>query len=590
MNIAITGSGIVSAIGNNKAEVLDSLRSERTGVGRMQYLPSVHTELPVGEVKMSNEEMCEQLGIPVEDYPVSRTTLLGALAVRQAMAEADIDASASEAGRKVAFISGTTVGGMDITERYFQQMKTDESLRSLILHHDCGACTDDIAAILNLKTENITISTACSSALNSIIIGTEMLKTGEADMVIAGGTEALSLFHLNGFNSLMILDHELCRPFDATRQGLNLGEGAAYVVLEREDDAQQRGANVQAYVAGYGNRCDAFHQTATSADGEGAYLAMNDALAMAGLKSSDIDYVNAHGTGTPNNDSSESAALVRIFGNNMPPVSSTKAYTGHTTSASGSIETVICLLAMQYGFLPANLAWKNQMEDGITPTLGAEGVTLRNIVCNSFGFGGNDSSMVITKEPQAPLWGDKRGSSGAVVVSDVVIDNVEALKDSRDVISPMEGRRMGKLLKAATMTSMRALNAAGVDCPDAIITATALGMLDNSERFLESMTLDGEEALSPTQFMQSTHNTLSSAIAIRTKCHGYNITYTHGARSLDQALADARRLIATGKARTVLVGCHDESTEIYREYMKNLGHTVPLELYSRSIVLTASQP
>ena len=145
----------------------------------------------------------------------------------------------------------------------------------------------------------------------------------------------------------MILDHERCRPFDATRAGLNLGEGAAFVVLESEESANKRGVNVHAYLTGYGNACDAYHQTASSEDGEGAYLAMKEALDMAHLTPKDIQYVNAHGTGTPNNDQSESVSLRRIFGDEIPLISSTKSFTGHTTSASGSIEAVICILAMQ---------------------------------------------------------------------------------------------------------------------------------------------------------------------------------------------------------------------------------------------------
>ena len=144
---------------------------------------------------------------------------------------------------------------------------------------------------------------------------------------------------------------------------------------------------------------------------------------------------------------------------------------------------------------------------------------------------------------------------------------------------------MGKLMKAATITSLKALQAAGIETPDAIITATAFGMLETSEKFLVDMLENGEETLSPTLFMQSTHNTLSSAIAIRLKCHGYNMTYTQGSDSLEWALRDARRLIETGKAKTVLVGYHDEATPTFQEFFRRLGKPVPQGLYSRSIVL-----
>lgn len=575
MSIAVTGIGIISAIGNNAEETLASLKQQRSGIGRMKYLSSSHKDLPVGEVKLSNNEMRKMLNLE-ECREMSRTTMLGVIAVNQALADASLS-NKTLAGKRVALISGTTVGGMDVTERLFKEMQADDTLLEYIKHHDCGSCTNDIARLCALDCECITISTACSSALNAIIQGCEMLKNDEVDIVVAGGTEALSKFHLNGFNTLMILDKELCRPFDDTRAGLNLGEGAAYVVLMKES------AHALAYINGYGNRCDAFHQTASSDNGEGAYLAMRDALQMACLSPSDVDYINAHGTGTPSNDISENVALQRVFGQSVPPVSSTKVFTGHTTSASGSIETVISILAMRNGFIPANLGWKNPIKGGITPSLGENDVKLRNIVCNSFGFGGNDSSIVISSMPKEdPL---TPASYEVAVHSLSILAEAEQLKDIKDFLSPMAARRMGKMMKAAMLTSLKALKAAGIESPDAIITATAYGMLETSETFLREMCENGEETLSPTLFMQSTHNTLGSAIAIRTKCHGYNITYTQGERSLELALRDARRLIMTGKAKNVLVGLHEESTPLFNEVCRKLGVAELPLLYSKSIVL-----
>ena len=394
MNIAITGEGIVSAIGTDKAAVLDALRNRQTGIGAMRHLQSVHRELPVGEVALSNDEMKSLLGIDTS-LDVSRTALMGILAVRQALYDAVL--SDSQSSLKIVLISGTTVAGMDITERYFSDLRTSDEHLACLHYHTCGDNTRQIADYFGCFATFTTVSTACSSAANALILGAEMLKAGEADIVVAGGTEALSVFHLNGFRSLMILDKERCRPFDDQRAGLNLGEGAAYVVMEPETSARRRQASIHAFLTGYGNACDAFHQTASSADGEGAYQAMNEALSMAGLSPADIDYVNAHGTGTPNNDQSESMALQRLFGNSMPPVSSTKGFTGHTTSASGSIEAVICLLAMHHGFIPANLGWQHPMVSGITPSMGMDGCQLHHVLCNSFGFGGNDSSLVFSR-------------------------------------------------------------------------------------------------------------------------------------------------------------------------------------------------
>lgn len=583
MNIAITGEGIVSAIGTDKAAVLDALRNRQTGIGAMRHLQSVHRELPVGEVALSNDEMKALLGIDTS-LDVSRTALMGILAVRQALYDAVL--SDSQSSLKIVLISGTTVAGMDITERYFSDLRTSDEHLACLHYHTCGDNTRQIADYFGCFATFTTVSTACSSAANALILGAEMLKAGEADIVVAGGTEALSVFHLNGFRSLMILDKERCRPFDDQRAGLNLGEGAAYVVMEPETSARRRQASIHAFLTGYGNACDAFHQTASSADGEGAYQAMNEALSMAGLSPADIDYVNAHGTGTPNNDQSESMALQRLFGNSMPPVSSTKGFTGHTTSASGSIEAVICLLAMHHGFIPANLGWQHPMVSGITPSMGMDGCQLHHVLCNSFGFGGNDSSLVFSRSEGCEI---SSNPSTVIELARVELTSVEELSEIRAYVKPLEARRMGKLMKASLLSSLKALSQAGVDCPDAIITATSLGCWENTEALLTQIETEGEVMLSPTNFMQSTHNTIGSNIAIRLGCHGYNITYTQCAQSLDWALRDARRLLASGRCKTVLVGCHDESTPLYRSFMERMGDPVPPAIHSVAIVLKSEK-
>lgn len=584
--IVITGAGIVSAIGCSKEEVTRSLLERRTGIGEMQYLESVHHELPVGEVKMSSEDMKRRLGIDAAKE-VSRTVLMGMMAVEQALKEARVE---RKDGRRIMLVSGTTVGGMDLTERYYGSFFESDEHLDFMKTHDCGSSTQQIAQRFCLFDDSTTLSTACSSSANALMLGARLIETGQADIVVAGGTEALTRFHLNGFNALMILDRQQCRPFDDTRAGLNLGEGAAYVVLESETAARERGAEIQAWLSGSGNACDAFHQTASSDNGEGACLAMKEALREAGLAPKDIDYVNAHGTGTPNNDLSEGVALQRVFGAEMPPVSSTKSFTGHATSASGSIETVICLLAMQQGFIPANLGWQHLIEGGITPTLGQEGCRLRHIMCNSFGFGGNDTSLILSAE--APSKRMETASSGERVVkvaARVEINDEAALAEIKNYVKPMEARRMGRILKSALLSSLKALEEAGVETPDAIITATSLGCLENSVQLLNQLRDEGEQGLKPTWFMQSTHNTIGSAVAIHTGCHGYNATYTHGDDSLKWALADAEMLIRSGRAKSVLVGLHDETTPEYCDIMSRLGKRDLQPLHSIAMVLTCGE-
>ena len=630
-SIAITGTGIICAIGNDKEQMLDALLRRRTGIGTMRYLHSVHRELPVGEVKLSNDDLKTALGMDVSKE-VSRTELLGISALRQAVHEADVHRAA---GRRVVLVNGTTVGGMDITEQHYSELRAhaDDHLPQEVLeclrHHDCGSTTAGMAHYFDCFDDYTTLSTACSSAANAIILGAQLLDMRLADVVVAGGTESLSAFHLNGFNSLMILDHEPCRPFDRQRAGLNLGEGAAYLVMERADDVRVSQRKVYGFLSGWGNACDAYHQTASSPDGEGAYQAMRQALEMAALKPSDIQYVNAHGTGTPDNDRSESVALRRLFGEALPPVSSTKSFTGHTTSASGSIEAVICLLAMHHHFLPANLGWHEAMDDGIVPTLGNDNARPVHVLSNAFGFGGNDSALLFSlkenvsvhseAEPvvrwsatesartvnslmaeagsQAASSKDERGEGkslaavgGIRLLSSVDIHDEADLPRLRNYVKPMEMRRMGKIIKSALLSSYEALSEAGIDSPDAIVTATAWGCLDSSLNLLDELVDNGEEMIKPTYFMQSTHNTIGSAVAIKLKDHGYNVTITQQGDSLRWAILQAVMLLKSGRCRTVLVGCHDETPPLAQKLLSQIGKGTPRpSIHSLTMLLSCGE-
>jgi 3-oxoacyl-[acyl-carrier-protein] synthase-1 len=421
-NVFISGMGIVSAIGNNVAETLQSLQGTRSGIAPLHYLKTAHTEFPVGEVKMSNEEMMALLNIPA-NTPATRAALMGILAVREAIRHFVLDTQSPDkqgipafsgmTNKRVAFINGTTVGGMDKSEQFYSDFFENDSRNDYIKLHDCGTCTEMIADYFGCFSQVTTVSTACSSAANAILLGAELLKSGRADIVVAGGTECLTKFHLNGFNTLMILDKEPCRPFDSTRAGLNLGEGAAYLVMISDSHCR----TVLAELSGYANACDAFHQTASSPDGEGAYLAMKQALESANLQPQDINYINAHGTGTTNNDLSEGIAIQRLFGDQIPQVSSTKGFTGHATSAAGSIEAVISILALSHNFILPNLNFKNKMPeltfepfvschcglDPQSPTTHSvdsclhRNDALRHVLSNSFGFGGNDTALIFSK-------------------------------------------------------------------------------------------------------------------------------------------------------------------------------------------------
>jgi 3-oxoacyl-[acyl-carrier-protein] synthase-1 len=324
--------------------------------------------------------------------------LLSLLAAKEAVEDAEV---AHIKGLRVGFISANTVGGMDRTEGFYSSFLSDPNsggrLRDVV-NHECGSVTELVADRLGIKNLVTTISTACSSSANSIFFGARLIKHDQLDVVVAGGADALTKFTLNGFNTLQILDERHCMPFDENRRGLNLGEGAGYVVMVSEKVATQLHKPFYCLLSGYNNANDAHHQTASSPDGNGSYLAMKNALRQSGLQATDIDYINLHGTGTANNDISEGTAIQRLFDPHYPKMSSTKSFTGHTLGASGGIEAVFAALSIRHGLIYPNLRLTTKMEAlPFTPEKRfLKGQKVRNVLSNSFGFGGNCSSLIFS--------------------------------------------------------------------------------------------------------------------------------------------------------------------------------------------------
>ncbi|GIV32761.1 MAG: beta-ACP synthase [Chitinophagales bacterium] len=393
--VYVVGTGIISAIGRNTDETVESLLNSRSGISPIELLPTVHRhKLPAGEIKYSNAQLAAWSGCHAS---VSRTALLALLAAREAKQSAGISEWNS---LRTGLISATTVGGMDRTEIFmteFIENPTRGRLRDVI-YHDCGASTEIIADTLGIKDFITTISTACSSSANAIMYGARLIKHNRLDVAIAGGADALSAFTTNGFSALMILDPEPCKPFDANRKGLNLGEGAGYLTLVSERVAKQLKLNVLCELTGYGNANDAYHQTASSPEGTGSLLAMQAALQCSQLRPTDIDYINLHGTGTSNNDLSEGKAIKKLFSNSIPPISSTKSFTGHTLGASGGIEAVISVLAMKHQVVFPNLRFSQPIEElSLIPVTSPEKRNIRHVMSNAFGFGGNCCALIFSK-------------------------------------------------------------------------------------------------------------------------------------------------------------------------------------------------
>ena len=394
--VFITGFGIITSIGKNAAENFQSLVDGRYGFGRLEILDTVHRDLSACEIKLSEQELSALAGVQ-NDEGFTRTSLLGLIALQEAIKSASLS---QEEVKKSGLISATTTGGIREYETHFDELMNPELRGDFVRFTDTatsGEHCERIADHFGIKKYLGTVSTACSSSANAMMHGAQLIRNNMLDRVICGGSEALSKFTVNGFNALMILDRHHCRPFDSTRNGLNLGEGAAYIVLESEKEVSRRKVKPLAELKGYGNANDAFHQTASSPEGAGAFSAMKLALSSGQLQPEDVDYINAHGTATENNDLSEGLGMKRLFGENIPDFSSTKPYTGHTLAAAGSIEAAYCLMAMRNGMIWPNLNYKLIMPElGIEPvTVLKKQIDLKHVLSNSFGFGGNTSSLLL---------------------------------------------------------------------------------------------------------------------------------------------------------------------------------------------------
>lgn len=409
--IAIIRTGIISAIGNDTQENYLSLLQKQSGISSQPDILPTRLQLPVGEIKKTNAELIAilQERLTSADQPpagflektkVPRTALLSMMAALEAWQPF----FKLPCNLKKGIISANTVGGMDLSENLYHNYQKDPETFDYrgLKHHESGIITELTQQIIGLSGWCTTISTACSSSANSLIMAVRMLQENKLDIVIAGGADALSLFTLNGFNSLKILDKQPCQPFDEYRRGLNLGEGAAYLVLCREATALAMSDTPIAYLSGYANANDAYHQTASSPEGKGNRMAIEKALAKAQLSLKDIDYINLHGTGTENNDLSEGYALRAIAADHqtqMPTSSSTKAFTGHTLGAAGAIEAVFSCLAMQQQKTWPQLRFQNPIkEHHFIPEIELIEKKIHYVLSNSFGFGGNCTSLVFSKD------------------------------------------------------------------------------------------------------------------------------------------------------------------------------------------------
>ncbi len=391
--VFVTGMGAISSIGSTIDEQLTALRQGQCGIKKARFFESRYAEtLLFGEVPFSDEELLELNGVTNQNE-FTRTTILALHAFKEAIGQAGIaDLLKSD---RTAFISSSTVGGMCYTDELYSDANLKGTPSNYVKAYEGSDHTVRITKMFEIGGIIDTINTACSSSANAIYLGARLIQSGRADRVIVGGSDSIAKYTVNGFNALMILSDRACKPFDENRNGLSLGEGAAYLVLESESACLNKPRIAE--LTGFGNSNDAFHPSTTSDTAIGPVLAMEYALKMTGLKPELIDYINAHGTGTINNDITETVALNTVF-SKVPPYNSTKSYTGHTLAAAGSLEAIFALLSLRYNELYPSLRCETPIrEQGSKPISAFSKKELQHVMSNSFGFGGNCTSLIFSK-------------------------------------------------------------------------------------------------------------------------------------------------------------------------------------------------
>jgi 3-oxoacyl-[acyl-carrier-protein] synthase II len=389
--VAVTGIGISCALGSTLESFEEGLRTGRCGIRELTLFdPSgFRSRLAAQAPDPEPALLRDDLG------GTSRPDRFGLVTAFDAVKDAGLRIRDLE---QATIVFGVGTGGATLTENWLVAPQYDPaSLRQLVPHQPCSA-TDLIARHLGLYGPRVSIMTACSSSATALGYGADRIRLGQAEVVLAGGCDALSRLTLAGFSALRATSPDPCRPFDVDRKGITLGEGAATLVLEPYERARARGAKIYALVAGCGISADAYHMTAPHPEGQGAARAMRAALSDAGIDPFAIGHINAHGTGTLHNDAAETLAIKTVFGPRAPsiPVTSIKSMVGHTLSAAGAIEAVTSILSLYRGFIPPTLNLENPDPSfGLDYVRGAaRTASLEYVLSSSFAFGGNNTALI----------------------------------------------------------------------------------------------------------------------------------------------------------------------------------------------------
>jgi 3-oxoacyl-[acyl-carrier-protein] synthase II len=535
----------------------------------------------------------------------SRTSAFAWKAAHEAMTRAGLVGEARK-GRRIGLVVGGTTGGMFETESLLADLHANphrtESLVEMI-SQPLTATGDRLTEALGPFSRVRTLCSACSSGANAFAVAAMWLLSGVVDAVVAGGSDGLCRLTVSGFNALAATDPDPCRPFDGRRKGLNLGEGAGFAVLERASSVRERGAVTIAELAGWGIGAEAHHITNPEPTGAAAAKVIGRCLRRAGLSPREVDYVNAHGTGTPLNDAMEAAGLRLALGADVErvPVSSSKGQIGHTLGAAGAVEAVFSALAVREQAIPPTMGLEEP--DVACPLVHVmrEGrpARVRGVLSNSFGFGGMDTVLLITEPELGPslATGARRvvitgaaaltprglddGDTAASLV-DGSLDAEPAAKTgpvSHDLgphLDTARARRLDRPARLAAVAAQRAMAQAAdgaaplVAADVGIILGTAFGSLDPSAAFMHRLFEKGPRFASPAEFPNLVPSSPVGHVSIYLGLRGASFATADLATSGESAVLQAFELIGSGVEDVVVAGSVEESSELVERILFTL--------------------
>ncbi len=592
--VVVTGLGLICALGDNVSECWSAALSGKSGIREVKSVDTEGCYAHMGaEVPHDNAELSSE--------PLDRSSLLCIKAAGEALSDAGLKITPENSGR-VGVIIGNCVGGAASIDKYYTDEIKGGADTGDILRMPAAAIANNVALRFGLNGETANIVNACAAGTLSLSYACGLIRAGKADAFCAGGSDSFSSLAFSGFHALHALDEKPCAPLNHN-SGITLGEGAGILILESYEHAKARGAKIYCEILGTGVSSDAYHITAPHPEGAGQILSTTRAVRNSGLDFSDIDYINAHGTGTAKNDDAEFLSIHTLFdGNDHLSVSSTKSMTGHCLGAAGSIEAVFTVKAVCEGEIPptigydeSDLARLKEKAGGIDFIANEKRVKpVRYALSNSFAFGGNNAGAVFSKEPRDIP--DKTVSERIYVTGVGAVTGTKTDKGFRAEISSDDYkahgikmafyRKLDRFSQLQLLGGMRALSDAGIsitpenEADIGIVIGTSDGPLTEITGFQKNVVEHGTANGSAFTFPNTVYNAAGGYFSIFAGIKGYNATVANGAQAGLQSICYAKEVIRSGEESVMVASGTDENTDVTAGLYGRLGLLCDTKPYS----------